>query len=84
MLGAGVCVGVSAEDAGNEEVRFSGVWVGEGVRKAFVGEGLSHIVEGAFTGIRAYVSSIFFSGIGVISISDCLSECREETESSHV
>ena len=83
MLGSGVCVGVAAEDAGDEEVGFSCVWVGEGIRKAFVGEGLSHIVEGAFTGIRAYVSSILFSGLGVISISDCLSECHEETESSH-
>jgi hypothetical protein len=60
------------------------VGVREGIRKAFVGECLSHILDGARTGICAYKFSILFSGAAVVSGSDCLSECRETTVSSHV
>ena len=47
MFRAGICVLVSAEDLGNVESLLSGVRVCDWIWKAFVGECLSHTVDGA-------------------------------------
>ena len=71
-------------DALEVEAAIVGLGVSCGIRKALVGEGLSHIVEGALTSFCAYKFSILLSGLGVILISDCLSERCEETFSIQV
>ena len=62
MSGAGIGVFVAMQKALDEETRFVGEWVSDGIRKALVGEGLSHIVDGALTDFCAYRSSSWVWG----------------------
>ena len=54
-----------------------------GVGVSCIGERRSHMVEGGADCDCAYRSIMAGSGVAVISISECLSECRDEAVRSH-